>query len=125
MNLPASRLGVCIDPEDILRHEVARQLGPHPVLDALFGEHLSALSAPLRRHRLSPISGNSGANLTTLHGAVTTDRAHAPVRRDKRRNRLAIALVRDADHADLLHAAELEQAVLDLEWVDVLAAADD
>lgn len=47
------------------------------------------------------------------------------MRHNERRDRLAVALVGDADDADLLDALELEQAVLDLERMDVLAAADD
>lgn len=107
---------------------MAGQVGPHPVLDILFPEHFSDIPPTLFGSFVSNNNNNNSASTrTSLPGfddPVAARRPHAVVRCHECRDGLAVALIRDTHDADLLDAGVLEQAILDLEGVDVLAAAD-
>ena len=57
--------------------------------------------------------------------AVSVELIRACIADDDRDDALAPAIVGDADHRHLAHARMTREHVLDLEWVDVLAARDD
>lgn len=95
-------------------------MGPHPVLDIPFPEHPSV---PVPAVLFVP--NHASASLAGLDDPVAARRPHAVVRGHERRDSLAVVLVGDADDADLPDAGVLEKAGLDLEGMNVLAAADD
>lgn len=101
LNLAARRLGIVVDPKDVFRDQMARQLGPHPLpYDILF------------------------QNLVSLAGVLAVVPFPPAMRHDEGGHGLAQPLVGHAHDAHLHDAVQLEEAVLDLERVDVLAAAD-
>lgn len=105
LNLPTRRLRKLVHPEDVLGREVGREVFRHP-LPNLALRQPRPLPTCLRRRRI-------------------IQRLNAIVRRDERADHLPVAVVGHAHDAGLAHARVALQRDLDLERVDVLAAADD